>query len=244
MKLERQMAWPCHECTVRGSNFCSTFIDKPPRPRSTRERISQVFLSAAKHEVIHHDGDGTSPGPFVLCNGWAYRFHQFPDGRRQILSVLIPGDLFSTFALLEPNPDFSVRAATDIQLCQLRRDDFRSEITSEPGLRDAFAKLCSAEVNDASAALVNLNECDPVRRVVGFVRQIIKRLLARNIVNGAGIYQFPLDHADIADATALAPDDVSSAMANLRENRIIDIADGLLTVLDAAKLGEAAQINK
>ena len=173
-----------------------------------------------------------------MCEGWAYRFYRLPDGRRQILSVLIPGDLFSAFDLLGPHPDFSVQAATDVKLCRLGSADIKRELSAAPDLLDEFGKLCCSEIDDMTSASIDLARRDHGERIVGFVQRLIKRLAARGIMAGAGACPFPLSPTDIADATGLTPDDVSAALENLRADRIIDISNGVLTVLDPTRLAK------
>jgi CRP-like cAMP-binding protein len=205
-------------------------------PPSRHARISQAFRSAGKGEVIRPNGKEPSSGPFALCEGWAYRFYRLPDGQRQILSVLIPGDLFSAFDLLDSHPDFSVQAATDVKLCQLRRDEIKSELSAAPDVLDEFGKTCAIEIEAMAATSIDLGRRDHGERIAGFVRRLVKRLSARGIGLRSGVYEFPLSDADIADATGLTPDDVSRALTNLRADGVIDISNGLLTVLDPAKL--------
>ena len=245
MNFERQLAWPCRDCTVRGSSFCGTLIDGSPScPQSGQNKISQVFLSAGKDEVIQHNGHGGSAfsGPMVLCEGWAYRFYRFTDGRRQILSVLIPGDLLSASALLDPHPDFSVQAATDVKICQLGRDGIKRKFTAEPSVCNAFGKFCAVEIDETTSTVIDLNERNNVKRVLGFIRRLVKRLSDRGVMIRRGVYQFPLSHTDIADATGLTRDDVSRAFKYLRDNCIVDMSDSVLTVLDPAKLENHATV--
>lgn len=235
MTSEPQPTWPCRDCTVRNSSFCGTLIDGlPARPQSAQNQISQVFSSAGREKEIQHNGhDGNDcSGPMVLCEGWAYRFYRFPDGRRQILSVLIPGDLFSASALLEPHPDFPVQAATDVKVCQLGRDDIKRKLFTEPGIRDAFGKLCSDEIDETTSTVIDLNERNSVKRILGFIQRLVKRLAARGMTIRRDVYRFPLSHTDIADATGLTPEEVNRAIQNLRAERIFDISKDTLSVLD------------
>ena len=55
----------------------------------------------------------------VICDGWAVRFVQLPNGKRQILSVLMPGDLVSPTSMLEGQLAFSIQAVTDVRYCYL-----------------------------------------------------------------------------------------------------------------------------
>jgi CRP-like cAMP-binding protein len=243
LEEELQAAWPCRDCTVRGSSFCGTLIDGSPLyPQSEQDNISQLFLSAGKDEAIWHNGHGGKDfsGPMVLCEGWAYRFYRFSDGRRQILSVLIPGDLFSASALLDPHPDFSVQAATDVKICRLGRDDIKRKLAAEPGACNAFGKLHSDEIDGMTSTVIDLNERNSVKRVLGFVQRLVKRLSARGITIRRGGYEFPLCQADIADATGLTVDDVSRAIENLRQRGIVNILNGMLTVLNSAEFKKHA----
>ena len=236
MTAEQQ--WPCHGCTVRSSNFCGALIDGPGSGRRPAQGIvAQTFLSARKDDAIERggpDGDDRSE-PLVLCEGWAYRFHQFADGRRQILSVLIPGDLLSIAALFEPKQEFAVRAATDVKICQLGRDGVRNGLATRPVVREALARLCSVEAGETTSMVVDLTEPDSATRVLGFVRRLVNRLSARGIGIGRGVYQFPLSNLDIADATGLSVDDVSRALEKLSREGIVEISEDTLTVVDQRK---------
>ena len=235
MKIERELAWPCHDCKVRGSSFCNTLIDgASPRPRTEQDHIAQFFLNVEKDEVIRHDSSKIPSGPFVLCQGWAYSYYQLPDGRRQILSVVIPGDPLSAFALLGTHPGHSFRAATDARLCQFTRDDIWKEIVAAPSAYDTLGQFCSAEMDHAIAASINLARRNPVARLAGFLHRVVSRLLSRKIMTDTGVYPFPLTHTVIADATGLSTRDVDDAVVALRNDGVLDLSNRKLTVLNRA----------
>ena len=237
--MTSEQQWPCHSCTVRSSNFCGALIDGPDSGQSSAKGIiAQTFMNARKDDAIPPGGDDRSD-PLVLCEGWAYRFHQFADGRRQILSVLIPGDLLSVSTLFEPSLDFSVRAATDVKICQLGREDVRRGLATRPVVREALARLCSVESMEMTSMVVDLTECDDATRVLGFIRRLVSRLSTRGIGVGSGAYQFPLSNLDIADATGLSADDVGRALQKLSREGIVEISKDTLTVVDEGKFASA-----
>jgi CRP-like cAMP-binding protein len=242
VEIERQLAWPCHGCAVRATNFCSALIGRAPAsPSAAKDQISQVFFTADRNEIVRHGTHGMSSGPYVLCKGWAFRFHRFQDGRRQILSVLIPGDMFFTSALGNLQPDYAVYSATDIQFCELDRDDIRREIADKPSTGGAFGQLCVQDGDETIAATVNFSESNFTKRVANFARGIVNRLAARNIKLAADVYPFPLTHADIADATGLDEMEINRAIQFLRADHIIDLLNGELTILNPEKFeGQAS----
>ncbi len=210
-----------------------------PAPKN---HIPQLFFHVDKNTVIQESGTQYFPGPYVLCQGWAYRFFRFPDGRRQILSVLIPGDLFSAFALFNPLPGFSVQAATNAHICQLGSEGIRKELAENPSVREAFGSLCATEIEEKAATSINLAERHPPTRIIGFIRRLVERLSARGIRNNADVYPFPLTPTEIADATGLAPDDVNRAIHDLREQRVVDLSNEEVTILDHAKFQNPALV--
>lgn len=226
---------------MRGSSFCSTLTD-PVDGAAPKSQIPQIFFQVDKNAVIQESGTQFFPGPYVLCQGWAFRFFRFPDGRRQILSVLIPGDLFSAFALFNPQTSFSVQTATNAHICQLGSEGIKAELAQNPEICEAFGSLCSSEVEEMAATSVNLTEPQAATRILGFIRRVVERLAARGIRNGNDAYPFPLTHAEIADATGLAARDVNRAIRNLREDRIIDLSNDQVTILDPTKFGFQALV--
>ena len=84
----------CFECALRA---CGPF-----KPVSAEQL---AFINDMKHdhltmpagsEIIRARQDGAEL--YTLYSGWAFRFKALPDGRRQILNFLLPGDLLGLLA--------------------------------------------------------------------------------------------------------------------------------------------------
>lgn len=55
-----------------------------------RNATAHPRVFTAKHDLIR---EGDSPGPvFVVLTGWACRYKILPNGSRQIMAFLMPGD--------------------------------------------------------------------------------------------------------------------------------------------------------
>jgi CRP-like cAMP-binding protein len=55
----------------------------------------------------------------TLFGGWAFRYKQLPDGKRQILGFLLPGDLIGLESVVLGSIGHSVQALTPASLCVL-----------------------------------------------------------------------------------------------------------------------------
>src|SRR5207245_2818701 len=76
---------------------CTSWPDLLPLPRNQQ--------SARPRQTIYRAGDLLDGVP-VICDGWAARVIRLSDGRRQILSFVLPGSLVSTSAVFSGSLNF------------------------------------------------------------------------------------------------------------------------------------------
>lgn len=68
-----------------------------------------------------HEGQTDAP-LFTLLDGWAFRFKTLRDGRRQILSFLLPGDFIGVQQRTGDAAAHGVDTLTDAVFCVFQRD--------------------------------------------------------------------------------------------------------------------------
>ena len=137
--------WPCFTCAVRDASFCGALLGQHSAEDRVRTRPGwQDFRVARPSEGICARGED-SEHIFVLCEGWAFRFVQLSDGRRQILRFLLAGDLFSAVSLFAERFHFSVQALTQARFARFRRKDVRERLAANAALSTALATSCIAE---------------------------------------------------------------------------------------------------
>jgi len=107
----------CFECALRA---CGLFKPVTREELSFINDIKQDHLTVpAGTEIIQAQQD--SPDLYTLYSGWAFRFKTLPDGRRQILNFLLPGDLLGLQAAMFDTAQHSIETLTDVELCLLPR---------------------------------------------------------------------------------------------------------------------------
>ena len=111
----------CNTCQFHSSNFCGALFGTTGRPMAIGGKHREI----AARQNIYRAGE-LNEGVLVICDGWAVRFVQLPNGKRQILSVLLPGDLVSPTAIFEGQFGFSVQAVTDVRYCYFPFADVRA----------------------------------------------------------------------------------------------------------------------
>jgi CRP-like cAMP-binding protein len=201
--------------------------------------IRQSPYTAALGEIIYCKG-GVPTEIFALCRGWALRFVQLADGRRQNLAVLLPGDLCVT-ALFQEKLYYSVEALTDVRITRFGRDDLKKRILGDPSLLEIVGRACAAELRDMDERAADLGRRSAEERVTHLILSLVNRLSAHR-PRPSQQYAFPLLQRHIADLTGLTSVHVSRVMSEFRNDGIMKLARGILTIANPTELERIARL--
>src|SRR5215212_2845265 len=115
-------------------------VADPDIPRGSWQRVSPLQherqLTRARH-CIYRAGDILEGIP-VVHSGWAARVRRLSDGRRQILSFILPGDLVSAGAVFSDRLSFFVDAITDVRYAVCKRVQLDEILAQSPWLLHAL----------------------------------------------------------------------------------------------------------
>ena len=84
----------CASCAAQEVSFCHALTGNA----SGTKRLDPTQQTANAGQLIYRANEPVD-GVGVICEGWAFTFLMLFDGRRQILSFLLPGDVVATTAL-------------------------------------------------------------------------------------------------------------------------------------------------
>ena len=157
--------WPCSTCPARDAGFCGALLGQHSQETRARTRPDwQDFDGARPNEVVLVRQE-TSEYVYVLCEGWAFRFLQLSDGRRQILRFLLAGDLFSAVSFFVEKLNFSVQALTQIRLSRFRRAAVKEILAANSAVLQTLAASCIAEDAGAGELLLALGRRSAEERI-------------------------------------------------------------------------------
>jgi CRP/FNR family transcriptional regulator len=236
-------ASPCIRCQLRALNICCDLLDVRPSengPPSTQIGW-QTHKRVQAHKNIKSTGEQTDR-VYVICDGWAFRFAQLPDGRKQILSILIPGDLVTPTRLFEDTVRLSVQAMTNVRYCGYSRSMLRARLTHDLALLDAWAKVMLAERRWNIGLVIDLGSRSADERIAHLILALRTRLERRGMTVGDSL-PFPLSQRLIAEATGLSTEHVSRVLGRFRSEGLIENAKGIMRVLDPSSLQRIGALN-
>ncbi|HUE09707.1 MAG TPA: Crp/Fnr family transcriptional regulator [Steroidobacteraceae bacterium] len=227
---------PCETCQVRKSNFCGALFGD----RDDWAAFRGEHRSTAARQTVYRAGEATE-GVLLICDGWAVRFVQLPNGKRQILSVLLPGDLASPTAIGERQFAFSIQAVTKVRYCYLPFADVRARIQHDPALFEAWIRLTTTAQRDADRRLVDLGQRTAQERIAALVVHVMARFEERGELHDDR-FPFPLSQQQIADCTGLTPVHACRVLGLLRRNGICNVGHGAVKILERAELQRLAAL--
>lgn len=231
----------CVTCPNRDSGFCGTLLKEPfDGPNSYHQPTWQHFRAARSREQMA-TRNHVSKDVFVLCTGWAFRFFQLSDGRRQILTFLLPGDLFSAVSIFDKKFHVSVKALTAARISGFERAEVRARCASSPEFQSAIVNACIEETDGANELLTVLGQRSAEERIAYLLLHLMRRIASRNVIR-ENRYPFPLRQQHIADAVGLTPVHVSRVFSLFRNRDLVELSEGVLSVIDLPELERIGSI--
>jgi CRP-like cAMP-binding protein len=177
---------------------------------------------------------------FTLFSGWAFRFKTLPDGRRQILNFMLPGDLVGLQASLFSEALYDVVALTDVELCVFPRNRIWSLFERMPELAFDTTWLGAREESQVDDNLTSVGARNALERIAALVIGLYRRADSLAMVREKTLL-FPLGQQHIADALGLSLVHTNKTINRLRRLGVFDLSHGLLTMQNFRVLKDIAQ---
>jgi len=200
---------------------------------------SELHAIAARRTLCRaHEPCGAM---FAICSGWVACTAILPDGRRQILAFLLPGDLVSTVALFGRGLPYAVQAITDVRYFAVDCAALRARLLADAELFRRFFALWAEEKERADELAIDLGRRSADERIARLILNLMRRLRARNLVHDE-TFEFPLRQRHIADAAGLTPVHVNRVISEFRQRGLIKTTNRFLTVLKPSDLRRIASM--
>jgi CRP-like cAMP-binding protein len=201
---------------------------------SDRTVLDGVWNGAVKQAPAQQDmiREGDEPTCVrLLVEGWACRYKMLEDGRRQILSFFLPGDIcdFNVFVL--KHMDHSMLALTAVRYITLNPTDFEKLTLGNPRILQAFWWESLVNASIQREWTVNLGQRSALERMAHLLCELFVRLRLVGLTDGSRC-DLPVTQIELADALGLTAVHVSRTIKELRGRQVIRLKDRQLEILD------------
>lgn len=203
--------------------------------------ISERQRQYAPGEDILREGDHV-PDCHVVLSGLASRYKLLPDGGRQIMAFLVPGDLCDAEIFILKEMDHSVAAMSPTTVALISGDQMRDLLSNKGNVAQALWWGTLTDLAVLREWVVNHGRRDAREQIAHLLYEMLVRYRMVEKTTDETL-EFPLTQADLADATGLTPMHVSRMLQKLREEKLITLKNKTLTILDPERLREIAGYN-
>lgn len=216
----------------------STVVDLREAEKDLLRSLPTASRTFAAGDVILAEGEPNETG-FLLQSGWAYRARFLERGERQVVNFLVPGDLSEPGVFVTGCADHTVVALTDVHLATFPHERWFDLLPASTRLTTALWWLASHEEAVLKEHVVSLGRRTPKARLYYLMWELWRRLRLVGLA-AEGHYELPVTRETLADVVGLSPRHLSRAMAEAREEGVLDLRRRRVTIRDAEALLRAA----
>ena len=192
---------------------------------------------AAKQDMIR---EGDRPGPvFIMLDGWACRYKILPNGSRQIMAFLLPGDSCDLHVGILAEMDHSLQAITPARVALISGEEMATMLDDHPRIASALYKSQLIDEGTLRAWIVSMGRRSSIERVAHLMCELYLRTLAANGIP-EGEVALPISQIVFADALGMTPVHINRILRELREAGAMAFSRGSLRVIDPIKLVQIA----
>jgi CRP-like cAMP-binding protein len=208
-----------------------------------RQRLDELLRyptkAYARGEIILREGAKVRDIHLVLT-GLAARTKTLPDGSRQIMAFLIPGDLFDVEVFVLAAMDHDITAMGDTTCIVIPGKVIDDLLSESSKLTRALWWSTMTDTAVLREWIINHGRRDARERMAHLCYEMLirYRIIAETTDNE---FPFPITQDDLADATGISPVHANRTLQELRSEGLIELKNKVLTVLDPPGLRKVAQ---
>ena len=192
-------------------------------------------------EDFIREGDEPNLSAIVL-EGWVARYHSLRGGRRQYLSLHLPGDWPDAQGLLVRRMDHSICAIGPAVLGTIRHEQLRGVFQRNAQVAEALWRETLIDAAIFRQAITNNGSRTATKRMAHLFCELFYRARQAGLTEGEAL-TLPLNQFQLGDVLGLALVTVNRAVRSLRATASVDFRNGRLIIVNWDKLADIAEFD-
>lgn len=173
-----------------------------------------------------------------LCfvkDGYAVRYKLLRNGKRQIINVILPGDIVGLPGSFYERASYAVSAITDLLMNVCSLDSYVQLCYRRPQYGMALTWMAVQEAATYAEHIIDVGRRTPVERLSHFLLELHARL--RTVGRAEkGRFTLPFSQEVVADVLGLSVPHLNRTMQQLRKEKLIADSDRVIEFLDADEM--------
>ncbi|WP_227421338.1 Crp/Fnr family transcriptional regulator [Roseitranquillus sediminis] len=200
------------------------------------------FLEVERGTSLFEEG-ASSHQLYTVIRGMGLRYKTLPDGSRQVLNFVFPGDFLGLQSGLMLEMGHSVEATTQMSLCVFERKALWRLFRDQPSRALDITWLAATSEHFLGDALTAVGRKDATQRVAWALVRIWGRCEALGLTQGMSC-PMPFRQQDLADALGLSLVHTNKTLGRLRKRQLADWTEGRLQIMDLDTLAEIGMVEE
>lgn len=218
---------PCEQCPLRALDG---FREFEPAELRFVSSFKTGELTAETGTTLLSEGTH-SAHLYTLLSGWAFRYKTLPDGRRQILNYMLPGDLVGLQGSIIGEMQHSVEALSTLVLCVFQRDRLSELFRNHPGLGFDITWMAAQEERMLDEHLLSLGRRTAMERAAYLIAFLYHRAASVGL-NASRLLHIPITQQHVADTLGLSIVHTNKTLRKLADRKLIRWLDRSCEVVD------------
>ena len=238
----------CRSSALTNESITSALITRLRTTSALDDQDVQTVRSlpvVVKHyqagQAIVRDGDR----PVECCllsQGFCIRSKTTSNGRRQILSIHVPGEIPDLQSLHLQVLDHDLTTLTECTLGFISHVSLREITRRRPNVAEIFWRDTLIDAAMFRDWIVNVGQRAASNRLAHIIVELRERLKLIGMVHGAR-FEMPLTQEQLGEAMGITSVHVSRIVKQLRDDNILELHRGSVTVIDEQKFLELADFD-
>ncbi|MGE0149201.1 MAG: Crp/Fnr family transcriptional regulator, partial [Parvibaculaceae bacterium] len=203
------------------------------------EAIFERDLSFRKRQELIVPGSEFRNLCFVK-DGYAIRYRLLRSGKRQILKLIMPGDVIGFPVSFFDRASCAVVAVSELTYAVCPFDSYVRLCYEQPQFGLVLSWLAAQEAATYAEHIVNLGRRTPIERLAHLLLEIHSRLLEVGRADEVS-FRLPFSQEIMADALGLSVPHLNRVLQQLRAERLITSTSRMIDLTDPAGLRRLAQ---
>lgn len=210
---------------------------------SAEERSALVHLPVHLREIgadedVVREGDKPSECCLIL-KGYACRYKMTEDGKRQIMSFHIQGEVPDFQSLYLRTMDHSLGTLTPCRMAFVAHQTFHALFERHPRLVGVFMREALIDAAIFREWMLNIGRRRAEARLAHLLCEMFLRHKAVGLVRDHA-FEFPITQAELGDAVGFSTVHINRLLQELRGLTLLSLEDRVLTILDWPRLKRLA----
>jgi len=178
----------------------------------------------------------------LIIEGFCIRSKPLSDGKRQILSIHIPGEIPDLMSLFLHVMDHDLSTLTRCKLGLINHEALRKLHRRRPNVAEMFWRDTLIDAAMFREWIVNVGQRPAPARLAHVMMELRERLRVIGRLEGDS-FEMPLTQEEIGEALGITGVHVNRVIRQLREDGVVELQRGRATILDEGKFVELADFD-